>query len=275
MTSMLGKTVVVTGASAGIGAASARQLHQLGATVVPVGRSPEKTAAVAAEIGVEPWLADFTRLSEVRALAGKLTELPRIDVLLNNAGGTWPTSQITEDGYERTFQVNHLAPYLLTRLLQDTLIASTARVVTTSSAVHGQGRINLENLDSAGEFTGMRAYANSKLANVLFAVELQRRWGPEGVQATCAHPGVVGSDFGRDSAVVGAFYRLARPFLTSPRKGAETLVWLASEPQSAGWQPGGYHAKQKVAAVSPAGRNGELARELWIRSAELVGLPAD
>ncbi len=272
---MDGKIVVVTGASTGIGAAAARALHGLGATVIPVGRSASKTAAVAAEVGAEPRLADYSHLAQVRDLADSLAALPRIDILLNNAGGTWPEAEITEDGHERTFQVNHLAPYLLTRLLRDKLVASAARVVTTSSAAHTQGRVDLRNLDSAAGFNGMRAYANSKLANILFTVELQRRWGPDGVVATCAHPGVVGSEFGRDSRLIGTFYRLARPLLISPERGADTLVWLASEPPSAGWEPGGYYAKRKAGKVSPPGRDGELARAVWVASAELVGLPPD
>ena len=274
MTDMTGKTVVVTGASSGIGAAAARQLAALGATVLPVGRSVEKTKALAGELGVTGLTADFERLDDVRRLASDLAELPRIDVLINNAGGTWPKAQITVDGHERTFQVNHLAPYLLTRLLQEPLVTAEARVIITASAAHRTARLNAAKLpavDTGERFSGMRNYSICKLANILFAAELQRRWGPDGIVATSAHPGVIGSGFGRDSTLVKWFYALGRPFLAGPDKGAQVLVWLATADE--GIVPGGYHVGTAPAKTSSDAGDPELARELWERSAQWVGLP--
>ena len=274
MTDMTSKTVVVTGASSGIGAAAARQLAALGATVVPVGRSVEKTKALADELGVTGLTADFERLDDVRRLAADLAQLPRIDVLINNAGGTWPKAQITADGHERTFQVNHLAPYLLTRLLREPLVATKSRIITTASAAHRGARLDEAGLpaaDTAQGFSGMRNYSISKLANILFAGELQRRWGAEGIVATSAHPGVIGSGFGRDSTLVKWFYALGRPFLAGPDKGAQVLVWLASTDQDV--VPGGYYAGTAPAATSATARNRDLSRACWEMSAQWVGLP--
>lgn len=160
---LTGRTVVVTGASAGIGAAAARRLHRLGATVVRVGRSATKTAAVAAALGVTPELVDFADLSSVRRLGERLlSRLDHIDVLLNNAGGTWTKRRTTVDGHEMTFQVNHLAPFLLTGLLRERLEPSAARVVTTSSAGQWFGRVDLADLDTSGRYASFRVYATTK-----------------------------------------------------------------------------------------------------------------
>lgn len=269
---LTGQTMVVTGASSGIGAEAARQLHRLGATVVPVGRSKDRTATLAAEIGAEPLLADFSRLDDVHRLAERLGELDRIDVLVNNAGGRWNRAEITGDGYERTFQTNHLAPYLLTRLLQAKLVEAKARVVTTSSAAHRMGRLNPADLDSSRRFGANSAYGRSKLANILFAAELQRRWGPLGVTSTSLHPGVVATEFGRDGGAMKLVYSLGTRFMVTPADGGRGLVWLASTPASDNWTPGGYHVRFRPAPVSKAGRDPELAKMLWDRSAEMVGL---
>lgn len=267
-----GQTVVVTGASSGIGAEAARQLHRLGATVAPVGRSTERTEKLAAEIGAEPLVADFSRLDDVRRLAERLGELDRIDVLVNNAGGRWGRAEITGDGYERTFQVNHLAPYLLTRLLQDKLVDAKARVVTMSSAAHRMGRLNPNDLDSSRHYGAYSAYGRSKLANILFAAELQRRWGPLGVTSTSLDPGVVATELGRDGGALKLVFSLGARFMVTPADGGRGLVWLASTPASDNWTPGGYHVRFRPAPVSKAGRDPELAKMLWDRSAEMVGL---
>jgi NAD(P)-dependent dehydrogenase (short-subunit alcohol dehydrogenase family) len=271
---MAGKTVVITGASAGIGAAAARQLAALGASVVVVGRSPSKTAAVAEEVGGVPLVADFADLAQVRALAESLlAQFPRIDVLANNAGGTWPKRVTTVDGHELTFQVNHLAPYLLTRLLESRLIASKARVIQTSSAAHGLGNVVLADLDTAGRYSGNRIYGTTKLENILFTKELQRRWGASGVLAAAFHPGVVASDFGRDSSLIGLVYRTPlNRFMRSNDDGADTLTWLAS---TDGWIPGGYYANRKTASIKKSADDPVLAAGLWEASAKLVDLPVD
>ena len=272
--SMTGRTVVVTGASSGIGAEAARQLHSLGATVVPVGRSRERTESLGAEIGAEPLLADFSRLDDVRRLAERLGQLDRIDVLINNAGGRWNRAEITGDGYERTFQVNHLAPYLLTRLLREKLVEAKARVVTTSSAAHRMGRLDRDDLDSSRRFGATSAYGRSKLANIAFAAELQRRWGPSGITSTSLHPGVVATEFGRDGGLTKLAYSFGARFMVTPADGGRGLTWLAAAPATDNWTPGGYHVRFRPAPVSKSGRDPELANLLWVRSAEMVGLPS-
>jgi NAD(P)-dependent dehydrogenase (short-subunit alcohol dehydrogenase family) len=186
------RVVVVTGASDGVGAAAARMLAGRGDQVIVTGRSPAKVSAVADETGAEAHVADFARLGQVRELAAELrARHQRIDVLLSNAGliaGRQRT--VTPDGHELTFQVNHLAPSLLTRLLEDRLAAARGRVITTSSqagAARG-ARVVLDDLDLAHGYGGLRAYQASKLANVLFTRELARRWGSLGVTSAAAHP---------------------------------------------------------------------------------------
>jgi NAD(P)-dependent dehydrogenase (short-subunit alcohol dehydrogenase family) len=268
-----GATVVVTGASAGIGAAAARRLHRLGATVVPVGRSEVKTRAVADELGVAPELVDFADLNSVRELARRLLDrCERIDVLANNAGGTWTRRQLTVDGHEMTFQVNHLAPFLLTGLLRERLTASAARVITTSSGAHRFGRLDLGDLDSRRQYGSQRAYGTSKLANIVFTRELARQSLGSPLSATSYHPGFVRSEFSRDSKLAGtmaehAIYRFAK----TPEQGADTLAWLATAPATE-WRSGGYYAKRRESGVSRQATDDLLARQLWQRSAQLVGL---
>ena len=268
----------MTGASDGIGAAAARALARRGDQVVVVGRSPGKTRAIAEEIGAEHHVADFAHLDQVRDLAAGLRDRhPRVDVLINNAGliaGDRRT--VTTDGHELTFQVNHLAPFLLTTLLKERLVAARGRVITTSSqasAARGAAVI-IEDLDMADGYDGLRAYKASKLANVLFTRELARRWGPLGVSAAAAHPGIVRSQWGRSGPVavrlvIKSPVRLA---LRSPERGADTLVWLATSIPGADWQSGGYFADRKPAAGNPAADDPELAGRLWDRSAALCGL---
>lgn len=276
-----GRTVVVTGASAGIGAAAARRLHAAGARVLVVGRDPRKTAAVAADVGEEPLVADFAELAQVRRLAEQVLErTDRIDVLADNAGGSFSGRRDTVDGHELTFQVNHLAPFLLTNLLREALVATAgSRVVVTSSAANATGRVDLDDLDlRRRRFLSFAAYSNAKLCNILFARELGRRWGQaegSGVTATAFHPGVVASELGRDSALAGLVYRspLKRLLTISPEAGAAPLVWLASRPD-----PGAVDG-QYLDRFSPGRPNKQaddpfLAAGLWERSAAMVGIPA-
>jgi NAD(P)-dependent dehydrogenase (short-subunit alcohol dehydrogenase family) len=269
------RVVVVTGASDGIGAAAARILARRGDNVAVIGRSPEKARAVAAEAGAECHAADFTSLDQVRDLAGELqARHPRIDVLVNNAGIIAGTRRaVTADGHEITFQVNHLAPFLLTMLLKDCLARARGRVITTSSRA-GTARdavVDLDDLDMGTDYDGLRAYKASKLANVLFTRELARRWGPLGVSAAAAHPGLVRSGWGRSGPpavrlVVSSPLRLA---MRSPERGADTLIWLATSVPGRDWQNGGYFADRKPAVASPAADDRDLAAGLWDRSALL------
>jgi NAD(P)-dependent dehydrogenase (short-subunit alcohol dehydrogenase family) len=268
---MDGKVAVITGASDGIGAAAALVLHGLGATVAVVGRSREKTAKVAALVDSEPLVADFSRLDSVRGLADELRRrYARIDVLANNAGGTWPRRQITEDGHELTFQVNHLAPFLLTGLLHDRLAAAHGRVVVTSSAGHRVGHVRLDDLDSSRWYLGLRAYGTSKLENILFAAELARRGADDGVSAVSFHPGLVATSLGRDSRALRVVYGARAQHLRTPEHGADTLLWLATAPTTE-WDNGGYYVDRKAVKVRGQAANRPLAAALWERSAEMVG----
>ncbi|ADP81672.1 SDR family NAD(P)-dependent oxidoreductase [Pseudofrankia inefficax] len=281
---LAGRTVVVTGASAGIGAAAVRQLAALGARIIALGRSPLKTAAVAAETGATPVVADFARLSDVRHAAAEVAALcPRIDVLVNNAGGLFPHRVVTEDGNELTFQVNHLAPFLLTSLLLPRLRETPgSRVIVTSSFMNLEGRIDLTGLETDPGCADRRyrpfvAYSTSKLANILFVKELARRGYPDGPTATAVHPGVVLSSFGRDSWFVRTFYR--RPLKVfgarSSDSGAMPLVDLATRPNPQalnGTFRMRFHQGERLFTARQANDPG-LARELWDYSLERVGLP--
>jgi NAD(P)-dependent dehydrogenase (short-subunit alcohol dehydrogenase family) len=270
------KTIVITGASDGIGAAGARQLHADGHQVVVVGRSPEKTKAVAEELGADGHVADFARLDEVRGLAAELdAAYPTIDVLANNAGGVFGERAKTVDGFEKTFQVNHLAPFLLTQLLTDKLIASKASVIQTSSVgARALGRIEMDDLEHDRDFNPQRAYGTAKLENILFTVELDRRHGGDGIAAAAFHPGGVATNFAVESDSWMRYVyrsRIGRAFMADPAKGADQLVWLAAGTPGKDWLPGTYYERRKPARrVNPQALDGELATWLWERSEELL-----
>jgi NAD(P)-dependent dehydrogenase (short-subunit alcohol dehydrogenase family) len=270
------KTIVVTGASDGIGAAAARLLHADGHRVVVVGRSPEKTAAVADQLGADRYVADFAVLDEVRALAAELDDAyPSIDVLANNAGGIFGDRTKTADGFEKTFQVNHLAPFLLTQLLTPKLLASKASVIQTSSVgARAFGKIEMDDLEHDRDFNPHRAYGTAKLENILFTVELDRRHGAEGIAAAAFHPGGVATNFAAESdSWMRHIYNnpIGRAFMSSPEKGADQLVWLAEGTPGEDWQPGLYYEKRKPAKRNnPQALDPELATWLWERSEELL-----
>lgn len=281
------RTVVITGASDGIGAAAARVLHRSGRyRLVLVGRSPAKTATVAAELGAEGLVADFTRLDDVRRLAADLVErCPRLDVLANNAGVAAGAPRLTVDGHEATFQVNHLGPFLLTLLLADRLAESRASVLFTSSAAHrwgaidvtatGDGTPDLGSLGALGPHDPMHVYGTTKLMNVLTAVELSRRWAGRGVAAASFHPGLVATGFATtDGGALRFVYGSPlRHLLTRPDRGARTLTWLVDGTPGRDWQPGAYYYRRKARRLHGQARDADLARRLWERSAALVGLP--
>ena len=271
---MSARTIVITGASDGIGAAAARSLSAAGDRVVVVGRSPDKTAAVAREIGADAFVADFARLDDVRRLASELlAACPRIDVLANNAGGIMGAREETVDGHEKTFQVNHLGPFLLTTLLMDRLLDGGARVLNTSSAANRAfSRFEIDDLDARKDYSPNRAYGNAKLANILFTTELNRRHGLQGIDTAAFHPGGVATGFatGSTSPMRFVYQTVLRRFLLSAEQGADTLVWLATASPGVDWVPGGYYAKRAIAKVNPQARDADLARELWERSARMV-----
>jgi NAD(P)-dependent dehydrogenase (short-subunit alcohol dehydrogenase family) len=270
--------VVITGATRGIGRAAAVELATRGADVALVGREPDRVRAVAEEAdsagpgAVHEHVADLLLMAEVRRLADELSDTyPRIDVLANNAGALFATRRETAEGFERTFALNHLAPFLLTNLLRDRLAG--ARVVTTASDAHQGGRLDLDDLQSERSYAAMRVYGTTKLCNILFTRELARRM-PE-LRANCFHPGTVRTGFGKnENGIWKVVTTMAGPFFRSPERGARSLVWLAVS-DDAGALNGEYVEDEKVVRPSEQARDDSLARRLWERSAELVGLPAD
>lgn len=263
------RTIVITGASDGIGAAAARSLASDNDVVV-IGRSPQKTQAVAQEIGARSFTADFSRLDDVRSLAEKLRGLERLDVLVNNAGFLSGKRERTVDGHEVTFQVNHLSPFLLTTLLRDRLVESTARVITTSSAAHQMARLSLSNIDKP-KWT-WHSYAQSKLANVLFTRELHRRWNGDGVTAYAFHPGVIVSGFGSDNFLANWLYHgpVGASRFQTVDEGATTLCWLATTQREA-LISGGYYFNLKPQQLRGQAVDENLAGRLWDFSEHLVG----
>lgn len=278
---MVGKVVMVTGANAGIGKETALSLARMGATVVLVCRSRSKGEAAQADIQtasnnphVDLILADFASLAAVRRAAETfLARYDRLDVLVNNAGLYLGKRLLSADGYEMTFAVNHLAPFLLTNLLLDTLKASApARIINVSSGAHAAGRIRFDDLQSARGYQGFRAYADSKLANILFSNELARRLAGTGVTANSLHPGAVASNFAQDTGgFFGQLFKLARPFMRTPEQGAQTSIYLASAPEIADVS-GVYFVDSRPARTAPQANDAAAAQRLWEVSAELVGL---
>jgi NAD(P)-dependent dehydrogenase (short-subunit alcohol dehydrogenase family) len=274
------RTIVITGASDGIGAAAARNLARAGERIVVVGRSAEKTKSVAADLGADYFLSDFAQLAHVRDLAAALkAKYARIDVLVNNAGGIMGRRELTVDGYEKTFQINHLAPFLLTTELMDVLTASRATVINTASAANGFGNLDFADLHGQRTYSTNRAYGTSKLANILFTSELQNRYGGAGISAAAFHPGVVATNFAAESTswFRHAYKTFINRFLLTPDQGADTLVWLATSTPGRDWVPGTYYAKRALAQANRQAYDAELARELWDRSEEMVraGLAAE
>ena len=278
-------TVVVTGASDGIGLESARQLAGLGHRVVMVGRNPDKTRAAAASVSaehpdavVETALADFASQDSVRALAADLlARCERIDVLVNNAGTVFAERTVTDDGIEATFAVNHLGGFLLTELLLDRIVASApARIVLTSSTGHYQGTLDLDDVGfERGGYRIMRAYGRSKLANVLYTRELARRLDGTGVSVNCLHPGTVAT------SIWGGAPWWARPVLAlakrvvmvSPGEGGRRITYLAVGPEVEGLS-GGYYDADRLKEPSELARDDALGMRLRDVSRELVGLTA-
>jgi NAD(P)-dependent dehydrogenase (short-subunit alcohol dehydrogenase family) len=278
---MRGRTVVVTGASSGVGAAAARRFGELGATVAVVGRSPDKTTAVAAQAGGRAHLVDFSSLDDVRRLAAELLEsYDRIDVLANNAGAIFASHGTSADGHELTFQVNHLAPFLLTNLLLERLIASPdgARIVNTGSSTYRKARLDLDDLDGTkSRYRGMQAYGASKLATILFTRELAERLDGTGVTAAAFHPGGVATDVARENKLQRAAMTswLGKLLLLSPEQGAEPLIHLATTADAAEINGAYYHRLTHEDPKNEQARDADLARRLWTRSAELTGVPAE
>ncbi|MEN0022338.1 MAG: SDR family NAD(P)-dependent oxidoreductase [Microbacterium sp.] len=276
------KTIVITGASDGIGAAAARQLADSGHRLLLVGRSAEKTRAVADDTGAEALTADFARLDDVRALAGRIDDLlgdDGLDVLANNAGGIFGDRTPTVDGHEKTIQVNHLAPFLLTNLLLPRLLRSRAAVINTSSVGHRLfGDLDVDDLDNERRFSANKAYGDAKLANVLFAKSLHTRFHADGLSAVAFHPGTVRTNFAADSSsLMRLIYRsfLGRLILTGVEEGGSILRWFIEGTPDETWFSGAYYDERTLSnRVNPQVDDPALAEALWQKSAELVGIPA-
>ena len=272
---MTDRTIIITGASDGIGAAAARQLASEGERVVLVGRSRVKTEALASELGA-PWhVADFAQLGDVRRMAGELTEeYPRIDVLANNAGAVMGSRSTTVDGYELTFQVNHLAPFLLTMLLMPTLVASKAALIQTSSiAAERYGLVDIDDLQNAHGYSPNKAYGGSKLMNILFTSELHRRYHEAGITAAAFHPGNVATSFASDTTSWFRFIYgtpLRHVFLINADKGAETMLWLIRGAADHAWKSGEYYDKCRRASTNLQAYDEQLAAALWQQSEAMV-----
>ncbi len=270
--------VLITGATRGIGQAAAIEIARQGVEVALVGREAARVQDVAREAKatgggapVHEHVADLTLMADVRALAEEARErYAHIDVLANNAGALFSSRRETAEGFERTFALNHLAPFLLTNLLRDRLRGG--RVVTTASDAHKSGRLDLDDLQSEHGYAAMRVYGTSKLCNILFTRELARR-APE-LHANCFHPGVVRTGFGKnENGIWKVLTTLGSPFFRTPARGARSLVWLALSEQAAPLT-GEYVQDEKVLAPSAQAQDAALAEGLWERSAELVGLSA-
>ena len=280
---MDGKVCLVTGATGGIGRETALELARRGATVAIVARDEARGEATLAEVkragnGAAPVLfrADFGSLADVRRLAEEASRtLPRLDVLVNNAGAIHMERKRTADGHEMTFAVNHLAPFLLTGLLLPKLRASGgARVVNVASEAHRGATLDFDDLMGERGYSGWKAYARSKLANLLFTYELARRLEGSGVTANALHPGVVATGFGRnDPGWLRLAVRLLSPFLLDVRRGAATTLHVAAAPELER-VTGRYFAKSRETASSPASHDREAQRRLWEASERLTGLPA-
>ncbi|HSP80693.1 MAG TPA: SDR family oxidoreductase [Myxococcaceae bacterium] len=279
---MEGKVCLITGATSGIGLESARALAQQGASVVLVGRDEGRGKAALAEVRrtvpeakLELMLADFTRLDTVRQLAADFqSRHARLDVLLNNAGLIIDRRKVTPDGFEATFATNHLAHFVLTNLLLEALKASgPARVVNVSSEAHRFGSLAfLEDLQAERGYLGMRVYGNSKLANILFTLELAKRLAGTQVTTNSLHPGTVRTGFGHNTeGIFRHLVKLASPFMLSAEGGARTSVYLASSPEVEGVS-GRYFIRCKEARGTRAFRDAAAATRLWEKSVELTGV---
>jgi NAD(P)-dependent dehydrogenase (short-subunit alcohol dehydrogenase family) len=277
---MKGKTVVITGATDGIGLEAAAGLGALGARLVLVGRNRRKGEVVLAALrervpGIEAEMhyADMSRRDEIKQLApALLAAAPRIDVLLNNAGAFFAERVVVEDDLEQTFALNHLGYFRLTALLRERLIASApSRIVNVASEAHRNASLDFDDLQTARGFNGWKAYQRSKLANILFTRELARRLAGTGVTANCLHPGFVKTRFGDNNrGFWGIGIRLGKLFAAiSVPRGAETPVYVASAPEIAGLT-GRYFDKCRVREPNAAARNDADALRLWDISERLA-----
>jgi retinol dehydrogenase 14 len=279
--SLNGKTILVTGATNGIGKAAALAFARQGAHVALTARDEARGRATLEEIkaatgndNIELYIADLSKQADVRKLAAEFSaQHETLDVLLNNAGGVFDTRLTTADGLEMTFALNHLAYFLLTNLLLETLKRTpNARIINVSSSAQGLGKLNFDDLQST-KFSSFGAYSMSKLANVIFTYSLAKRLEGTGVTVNALHPGNVATGFGDNSksAVMRFIYSVIKRFSITPESGADTAVYLASSPDVAG-KTGGYYEKRKLKRSNPVSYDAAVQERLWLESAKLTGL---
>ncbi len=279
--SMNGKIVLITGATNGIGKEAARSIAGKGAITLLVGRNPNKTMHTANEIihetdnqQVYPFVADLSAQAEVRQLARDiLGRYRRLDVLVNNAGAVFMRQQVSQDGYEMTLALNHLAPFLLTHLLMPALSASqSARIINLSSEAHRGTHIDLDDLQNKHGYSGWRAYSQSKLANIYFTFGLAAYVDGANITANCLHPGFVATNFGRSNGgIYDPVFRLAQFAAISPRLSAQAITYLAAAPELEG-VTARYFNRTREARSSEISYDMNIARQLWNASLELTGL---
>ncbi len=278
---LVGKVILVTGATDGIGKAAAMEFAKRGATLTIVGRNKDKTTQVLTELeqasgnqALDLLLCDLSRMADVKRAAEEYkAKHDRLDVLVNNAGATFNKLVKSADGFELTFALNHLAYFQLTSSLLD-IIRSTqgARVVSTSSSMEARGKLDLDKTPTSLEGSGPAAYATSKLANILFTKELQRRLSATTASANCFEPGMVRTQFGGfgsdQGLLLNIVYALAKPFSNTPEQGADSLVWLATSPEAASLK-GEYVSKRRPVAPQKQALDPKLAADLWMLSEKL------
>ncbi len=276
---MQGTTVVITGATSGIGEVAADRLAAKGARIVFVARDRargEETLKHLHAIAPGPahavHYADLSRISEMKHVAAEIVAAePRIDVLINNAGALFNSRKVSEDGLEMTFTLNHMSYFVVSNLLRARMGAGS-RIVSTASDAHSGAKLNFDDLQSEHGYSGFGAYGRSKLCNILFTREMARRLAGTGVTANCLHPGFVATRFGDQSGGILSFaVRLAKNFALTPEQGAQTIVYLASSPDVAA-ASGGYYVKSKPATPSKAAQNDADAKKLWDISAKIAGV---
>lgn len=281
MTQLNDKTILITGATGGIGLVSAQELAKMGASLVLVGRNAEKVQqavqSVRQQAGnerVEGLVADLSSQDEVRRLANEFkNRYGRLDVLLNNAGAIFMKREVSADGLEMTFALNHLSYFLLTNLLLDLLRESpAARIVNVSSAAHVGSRLDFDNLQNERGYASWKAYSQSKLMNLYFTYELARRLQGSNLTANALHPGFVATNFGKSNGgIFRPIFRLFQVAAISPQEGAKTSVYLASSPQVAE-VTGKYFIKEKPVSSSRISYDQEIAHRLWQVSEQLCAL---
>jgi NAD(P)-dependent dehydrogenase (short-subunit alcohol dehydrogenase family) len=263
------RTIIITGASNGIGKAAARALSKENHVVI-VGRS-SATKNVAEELGIDYYRADYSNLTSVKKLATDLLKkYPKIDFLINNAGGVMGTIQKTDDGFESTIQVNYFAQFLLTHLLLDRIIASKGAIVNTSSGAHMFSFLKIDDIQAAKSPT--IAYGNSKLLDLIHAKEITRRYKSKGIDAVSFHPGIVATNFASSSGNTFSFMAngLIKKLIKTPEQGADTLVWLVNNRPL--WKSGAYYVKRKPAMTNRIAKDTQKHKIIWDNTEKLLGL---